>query len=404
MRLLIAGGGTGGHLYPGIAVAEEVVRRGGQVLFVGTSRGLEARAVPAAGYALELLEVSGLKRVGPMAVLRGLLRLPGAFLRSLSILRRFRPDVVLGVGGYASGPLVLAAALWRYPTAIQEQNSVPGITNRILSRLVRVVVVAFDEARGFFPAGKSETIGNPVRSKLVATLTAGAGNDEPSASPSILVVGGSQGARAVNDLVLAAVEMLAKNQPLQVDGMEPGESRSAPLPAGERPPTSASAGEGPLAPGRLAKSGSLPAIVHQTGPSDEDRCRERYRALGVADRVNVRPFIDDMAAEYHRASLVVARAGALTLAELAIAGRPAILIPLPTAADDHQSKNAARFAQVGAALVLDQRTFTGAELAQLLRDLLADSARRQAMAEAMRSLARPKAAADIVDRLERLTR
>ena len=230
MRLLIAGGGTGGHLYPGIAVAEEVVRRGGQVLFVGTSRGLEARAVPAAGYALELLEVSGLKRVGPMAVLRGLLRLPGAFLRSLSILRRFRPDVVLGVGGYASGPLVLAAALWRYPTAIQEQNSVPGITNRILSRLVRVVVVAFDEARGFFPAGKSETIGNPVRSKLVATLTAGAGNDEPSASPSILVVGGSQGARAVNDLVLAAVEMLAKNQPLQVDGMEPGESRSVPLP------------------------------------------------------------------------------------------------------------------------------------------------------------------------------
>ena len=404
MRLLIAGGGTGGHLYPGIAVAEEVVRRGGQVLFVGTSRGLEARAVPAAGYALELLEVSGLKRVGPMAVLRGLLRLPGAFLRSLSILRRFRPDVVLGVGGYASGPLVLAAALWRYPTAIQEQNSVPGITNRILSRLVRVVVVAFDEARGFFPAGKSETIGNPVRSKLVATLTAGAGNDEPSASPSILVVGGSQGARAVNDLVLAAVEMLAKNQPLQVDGLEPGVSRSAPLPAGERPPTSTSAGEGPLAPGRLAKSGSLPAIVHQTGPSDEDRCRERYRALGVADRVNVRPFIDDMAAEYHRASLVVARAGALPLAELAIAGRPAILIPLPTAADDHQSKNAARFAQVGAALVLDQRTFTGAELAQLLRDLLADSARRQAMAEAMRSLARPKAAADIVDRLERLTR
>ena len=132
MRLLIAGGGTGGHLFPGIAVAEEVVRRGGEVLFVGTSRGLEARAVPAAGYALELLEVSGLKRMGLTATVRGLLRLPKAFFRSLSILRRFRPDVVLGVGGYASGPMVLAAALWRYPTAIQEQNSVPGITNRIL--------------------------------------------------------------------------------------------------------------------------------------------------------------------------------------------------------------------------------------------------------------------------------
>jgi UDP-N-acetylglucosamine--N-acetylmuramyl-(pentapeptide) pyrophosphoryl-undecaprenol N-acetylglucosamine transferase len=357
MRLLIAGGGTGGHLYPGIAVAEEVVRRGGQVLFVGTSRGLEARAVPAAGYALELLEVSGLKRVGLMAVVRGLFRLPKAFLRSLSILRRFRPDVVLGVGGYASGPLVLAAALWGYPTAIQEQNSVPGITNRILSRLVRIVVVAFDEARRFFPAGKCETIGNPVRSKLVATLTAGADSGEQSLR--VLVVGGSQGARAVNDLVLAGVEVLVNH-------------------------------------------GSLPAFVHQTGPSDEERCSERYRALGISDRVVVRPFIDDMATEYHRASLVVARAGALTLAELAIAGRPALLIPLPTAADDHQSKNAARFAQAGAAIVLNQRTVTGAELAQLLNDLLADSDRRQAMAAAMRSLARPKAAADIVDRLERL--
>jgi len=357
MRLLIAGGGTGGHLYPGIAVAEEVVRRGGQVLFVGTSRGLEARAVPAAGYPLELLEVSGLKRVGSIAALRSLFRLPKAFLRSLSILRRFRPDVVLGVGGYASGPLVLAAALWRYPTAIQEQNSVPGITNRILSRLVRIVVVAFDEARRFFPAAKCETIGNPVRGKLVATLIAGSA--DPNASPRILVVGGSQGARAVNDLVLAAVEILAKN-------------------------------------------GSLPALVHQSGPSDLDRCSERYRALGVADRIDVRPFIDDMATEYHRASLVVARAGALTLAELAIAGRPVILIPLPTAADDHQSKNAARFAAANAAIVLDQRTCTGAQLAQLLGDLLADSARRQVMAEAMRSLARPKAAGEIVDRLERL--
>jgi UDP-N-acetylglucosamine--N-acetylmuramyl-(pentapeptide) pyrophosphoryl-undecaprenol N-acetylglucosamine transferase len=357
MRLLIAGGGTGGHLYPGMAVAEEVVRRGGQVLFVGTARGLEARAVPAAGYALELLEVSGLKRVGLMAVLRGLLRLPKAFFRSLSILRHFRPDVVLGVGGYASGPVVLVAALWGYPTAIQEQNSVPGITNRILSRLVRVVMVAFDEARRFFPARKTETIGNPVRSKLVTTLAAG--SPDPNAAPRILVVGGSQGARAVNDLVLAAVEVLARD-------------------------------------------GSLPALVHQTGPGDLDQCNERYRALGLADRIDVRPFIDEMAAEYHRASLVIARAGALTLAELAIAGRPAILIPLPTATDDHQSKNAARFAQTGAAIVLNQRTFTGAELAQLLSDLLADPGRRHAMAAAMRSLARPKAAADVVDRLERL--
>jgi UDP-N-acetylglucosamine--N-acetylmuramyl-(pentapeptide) pyrophosphoryl-undecaprenol N-acetylglucosamine transferase len=357
MRLLIAGGGTGGHLFPGMAVAEEVVRRGGQVLFVGTSRGLEARAVPAAGYPLELLELSGLKRVGLVASLRSLLRLPKAFVRSLAILRRFRPDAVLGVGGYASGPMVLAAALWGYPSAIQEQNSVPGMTNRILARLVRVVMVAFEETRSFFPVHKIEVLGNPVRQKLVVALSDSASVD----GTRILVVGGSQGAKAVNELVLAAVEILAKH-------------------------------------------GTLPALVHQTGPNDLDRCSDRYRALGVADRVEVRPFIDDMATAYHQASLVVARAGALTLAELAIAARPAILIPLPTAADDHQNKNAARFAQAGAAIVLDQRTSTGAHLAQLLGDLATDDGRRQNMAAAMHSLARPQAAAAVADRLQALAK
>ncbi len=356
MRLLVAGGGTGGHLFPGIAVAEETVRRGGQVMFVGTSRGLEARAVPAAGFPLELLEVSGLKRMSLGATLRGLYRLPKAFFRSWSILRRFRPDVVLGVGGYASGPMVLAAALLGYPSAIQEQNSVPGITNRILARLVRVVMVAFSEAGKIFPADKVESTGNPVRAKLVAALTSGA---EPAPEARILVVGGSQGARAVNDLVMAAVEI-------------------------------------------LHKAGRLPGIVHQTGSKDFERCNERYRALGVSDRVEPRAFIDDMASAYQQSSLVVGRAGALTLAELAMAARPAILIPLPTAADDHQNKNAAHFAQAGAAVVLDQRNATGTQLAELLGILAADPARRQTMAAAMRTLARPQAAHDIVDRLEKL--
>jgi UDP-N-acetylglucosamine--N-acetylmuramyl-(pentapeptide) pyrophosphoryl-undecaprenol N-acetylglucosamine transferase len=356
MRLLVAGGGTGGHLFPGIAVAEEVVRRGGQVMFVGTSRGLEVKAVPAAGYPLELLEVSGLKRMSLGATIRGLWRLPKAFFRSWSILRRFRPDVVLGVGGYASGPMVLAAALLGYPSAIQEQNSVPGITNRILSRLVRVVMVAFVDAGKSFPAKKIESTGNPVRAKLVAALQSGA---EPPQDARILVVGGSQGARAVNDLVMAAVEI-------------------------------------------LAKQGPVPAIVHQTGPNDLDRCSERYRALGVTDRVEPRAFIDDMASAYAQSRLVVGRAGALTLAELALAARPAILIPLPTAADDHQNKNASHFAKAGAAIVLDQKTATGAQLAQLLGEISAEPARRQAMSAAMRTLARPQAAHDIVDRLEKL--
>ena len=168
MRVLIAGGGTGGHLFPGIAVAEEVIKRGGEVLFVGTTRGLEARVLPAAGYQLELLKVSGLNRVGPVALVRGLLRLPFAFGRSFAILRRFRPDVVLGVGGYASGPMVMAAALTGRPSAIQEQNSVPGFTNRVLGRFVRAVFIAFGEAGGAFPEHKVAMTGNPVRKAFAA--------------------------------------------------------------------------------------------------------------------------------------------------------------------------------------------------------------------------------------------
>jgi len=363
MRLLVAGGGTGGHLYPGIALAEEIVRRGGgEVLFVGTSRGIETRAVPAAGFRLETLRVSGLKRMGLLGTLRGLLRLPFAWLRSFGILRRFRPDVVIGVGGYASGPLLLAAVLAGYPTAIQEQNSVPGLTNRVLGRLVALVFIAFADAARHFPARKLAPLGNPVRAKIVAALAGAAA--EPSETAGrlrVLVVGGSQGARAVSELVVAA----------------------APL---------------------LAEGGTDFSIVHQTGSTDRERIAERYQALGLGDRVTVTAFIDDMATAYARADVVVARAGALTLAELAIAGKPAVLVPLPTAADDHQSKNAARFAEAGAAVVLDQRQGTPEDLAAQLRALAGDRDRRAAMSAAMRGLARPRAAQEIADRLEDLAR
>ena len=354
MRVLIAGGGTGGHLYPGIAVAEEVRARGGEVLFVGTARGIEAKAVPAAGYPLELLEVSGLKRMGLVKTVQGLARVPVALARSLGIVRRFKPDVVLGVGGYASGPMVLAAALARYPTAIQEQNSVPGFTNRTLGRFVRAVLVAFEEARRYFPARKVVLTGNPVRRRFVERAAG-----QAQSGGTLLVVGGSQGARAVNDLVLGAAEV-------------------------------------------LAAQGALPPLVHQTGTADAERCQDRYRALGLAERVTVRPFIEDMAAALGEAQLVVGRAGALTLAELAIVGRPAVLIPLPTAADDHQSKNAAAFAAAGAAVVLPQADATGATLAATLAPLLADPPRRLQMAQAMRTLARPTAAADVVQQLAAL--
>jgi UDP-N-acetylglucosamine--N-acetylmuramyl-(pentapeptide) pyrophosphoryl-undecaprenol N-acetylglucosamine transferase len=353
VRLLIAGGGTGGHLYPGIAVAEEVMARpGGEVLFVGTTRGIEARVVPAAGYPLELLEVSGLKRVGLVRMLKGLGRVPLALARSLAIVRRFKPDVVLGVGGYASGPVVLAAALAGYPTAVQEQNSVPGFTNRTLGRFVRAVLVAFEDARPSFPARKVHMTGNPVRRRFVERAQA----QTPGEPGTLLVVGGSQGARAVNDLVIDAAAILA--------------ARNA-----------------------------LPKLVHQVGAGDLDRSLERYRAVGLAERVTVRPFIEDMAGALGEAALVVGRAGALTLAELAIVGRPAVLIPLPTAADDHQTKNAGEFARAGAAVVLEQGQATGASLAALLRELLGDVRRREAMTAAMRSLGRPAAARDVVEQL-----
>jgi UDP-N-acetylglucosamine--N-acetylmuramyl-(pentapeptide) pyrophosphoryl-undecaprenol N-acetylglucosamine transferase len=366
MRVLIAGGGTGGHLYPGIAIAEEVTARpGGEVLFVGTARGLEARAVPAAGYPLELLQVSGLKRMGLGATLRGLGRLPGALGRSLAILRRFRPDVVLGVGGYASGPLVLAAALTGRPTALQEQNSVPGFTNRVLGRFVRRAFIAFPEAAARFPAGKSLATGNPVRRAFLAGARAAAGAGAPGPGGRVLVVGGSQGARAVNDLVLGAAQ-------------------------------------------EWARAGCLPALVHQTGGADAERMTGAYDAIagpdaGLRGRIQVRPFIDDMVAAYAAADLVIARAGAMTLAELAILGKPALLIPLPTAADDHQSKNAAAFAAAGAALVLPQGDTSAVQLARTVTTLLGDPERRGAMAGAMSARARPSAAKDIVDELQALS-
>jgi UDP-N-acetylglucosamine--N-acetylmuramyl-(pentapeptide) pyrophosphoryl-undecaprenol N-acetylglucosamine transferase len=362
VRLLVAGGGTGGHLFPGIAVADEVIRRGGgEVLFVGTSRGIETRAVPAAGYELETLAVSGLKRMGTVDTLRGLFRLPLAMAKSFAILRRYQPGVVLGVGGYASGPMVLAAALLGYPTAIQEQNSVPGITNRVLGRLVRAVFIAFEDAARFFPARKIEQLGNPVRQKIVAALGRVGAAETTSGKLRILVVGGSQGARAVSDLVTAAAAALSG---ANVDF----------------------------------------ALLHQTGNADLERIQERYGVLGLAERVVVRAFIDDMATAYAEADLVVARAGALTLAELAIAGRPAILIPLPTAADDHQRKNAERFAHAGAALLLDQRNARAEDLATAIAGLAKDGAKRAAMGAAMRALARPQAGQTIVDRLEALAR
>jgi UDP-N-acetylglucosamine--N-acetylmuramyl-(pentapeptide) pyrophosphoryl-undecaprenol N-acetylglucosamine transferase len=371
LRVLIAGGGTGGHLYPGIALAEEITATpGGEVLFVGTSRGLESKLVPEAGFPLELMEVSGLKRTGLRGLLRGLARLPKAFARSRDVLRRFRPDLVIGVGGYASGPLVLVAALTGYPTVIQEQNSRPGFTNRVLGRVARRVFVAFSEARRSFGKRKLRLTGNPVRKRFLERVARasvqgqgqGQGADGAAAAPrepSLLVLGGSQGSHAINELASSMVQVLKAR-------------------------------------------GILPRVVHQVGAGEIDRMILYYEALGLSDRVEARAYIDDMPAALAEASLVVARAGALTLAELAIMGRPAALIPLPTAADDHQTLNALEFQRAGAAVVVPQYGTTPSQLANVVQTLLEDPPRLAKMAEAMRSLARPNATREIVDELRAL--
>ena len=359
MRLIVAGGGTGGHLYPGLAVADEVRRRGGEVLFVGTARGIEARAVPAAGYPLELLQVSGLKRMGLAGKLKGISRLPLAGWQSQQIIRRFAPTCVLGVGGYASGPLVMMAALLGVPTTLQEQNSAAGFTNKALGRFARKVFLGFPEAASAFPATKCVHTGNPVRTMFNDSAVPSAQEQNPRRG-GVLVVGGSQGARAVNEIMVLA---LAK----------------------------------------LAASGVRPPVLHQAGKLHAETVAAAYAQAGLTN-VTVRAFIDNMPEAYAGADLVIGRAGALTLAELAIVGRASLLIPLPTAADDHQTRNAQSFAAAGAAMVYPESSLSPETLASALLKLLGDPTKLAQMEAACKTLARPRAAAQIVDELEILQR
>jgi UDP-N-acetylglucosamine--N-acetylmuramyl-(pentapeptide) pyrophosphoryl-undecaprenol N-acetylglucosamine transferase len=353
MRLLIAGGGTGGHVFPGVALAEELRARmpDAQIRFVGTRRGLEARVLPQLGWELDLIEVSGLKTVGALGAVRGLLRLPRALWQARRVVRRFAPDAVIGVGGYASGPVVLMARLGGVPTAICEQNSIPGLTNKILGRVVRSVFVSFDGTRRFFKPRKTVVSGNPVRRELVRRLLEAPAAPAVAGRVHVLVCGGSLGAVAVNDLASQALVELARTTPL--------------------------------------------AIVHQTGEKGLEATARRYADAQVAAECHA--FIADMASAYQRADLVIGRAGATTVAELAITGKPAVLIPYPHAADNHQEVNAREMAAAGAALVCKQSELTCEKLVETLRPLVTDAARRAEMGARMKSLARPGAAATVID-------
>ncbi len=352
MRLLIAGGGTGGHLFPGVAVAEELRAQepDAAVRFVGTKRGIEARVLPDLGWELELIEVSGLKTVGALGAIRGLFRLPKALWQARKAIKKFKPDAVIGVGGYASGPVVLMAKLAGIPTAICEQNSIPGLTNKILGKLVRAVFLSFEESRRFFKPKKIVMSGNPVRRDLLAKLLA-SGTAPATDAVHVLVSGGSLGAVAVNDLAAEALCALSRETKL--------------------------------------------SIVHQTGEKGLEATVKRYADAGVP--ADTRAFIKDMATAYQRADIIIGRAGATTVAELAIAGKPAIFIPYPFAADNHQEINAREMATAGAALMFKQSELTADKLADALRPLLLDATKRTAMGAAMKALAKPEAAAAVVE-------
>jgi UDP-N-acetylglucosamine--N-acetylmuramyl-(pentapeptide) pyrophosphoryl-undecaprenol N-acetylglucosamine transferase len=353
MRVVIAGGGTGGHLYPGLAVARELLRRrpDARVTFAGTERGIESRVVPREGFELDVLRSTALKGTSPVSLARGLALLPLSGLDAWRILSRRSPDVVIGVGGYSSGPVVAAAAARRIPTLLLEQNAIPGFTNRMLARFVSAAAVTFESTVTYF-GRRGIVTGNPVRPEFLADdLAPAPGTAGP---PRILIFGGSQGAHAINVAMVEAAPRLA------------------------------------AFPGRMA-------ITHQTGERDVELVRDGYRRAGLDARVE--PFLFTMDREIKAADLVVSRAGATTIAELTAAGRAAIFIPLPTAADDHQRKNADVLVAAGAAEMIEQTELTGDRLAGRIEALIADRARLGGMAAAARRLAKPRAAELIVDRV-----
>ena len=349
LRIVIAGGGTGGHLYPGVAVAREVLSRrpDAVVSFAGTAAGIEARVIPRERLPLDLIRSGGLKGKDALGRLRGLGLLPLSALDAWRVLLRRKPSLVIGVGGYSSGPMVLLAALRRIPTLVLEQNAVPGLTNRLLAPFVDAAAVTYEESLPYF-RGKGFVAGNPVRSEFLRI--AQSGNRTGSAAAKVLVFGGSQGAHAINVAMVAAAP-------------------------------------------KLAAAGERCELVHQTGERDLAMVREAFRNAGLQARLE--PFFYEMDREMSGADLLVCRAGATTLAELTAAGRPAILIPLPTATDDHQRRNAEVLRRAGAVDVIDQGDLTGDALAARILALVADPARRSVMAAAARRAARPEAAARI---------
>ena len=339
MRVILAGGGTGGHVIPALAIARELrERHSAEVKFIGTARGLETKLVPAAGFELDLIEVGALKNVGVATRLSTLWKLPAAVLRSRRILRDFRPDVVIGVGGYASGPAVLAAEMAGIPTLLFEPNLVPGFANRMVARWASAAAVQFEETRRHFR--NAQITGVPVRKEFFEIPARPA-----DAPPTLLVFGGSQGAGALNRVMM--------------------ESAAA-----------------------LKQAGV--STIHQTGERDYNQVQAAYQQSGFSAEVTA--FIDRMPQAFARADLLLCRSGASTVAEVAAARKPAIFVPFPRAADDHQRRNAEALVEAGAAVLIPEVELTAERLVKTVGELLADRKRLAEMSAAGRKLAHPDAA------------
>lgn len=367
MKLLIAGGGTGGHLFPGIAVAEEFQSRDSrnEVLFVGTEAGIETRTLPGSGYRLKTIATAGIRGKGSFSQAKSIVLLLYAYSQSRQILKGFNPDMVLGVGGYASGPVVLAARGMLIPRFIHEQNAIPGFTNKVLARIAEQVFISLEESRNFFPKGLALLTGNPLRRQILESI---ANPPQPPLDKGgcptgrgdfhLLVFGGSRGAHAVN---MAAVSALP----------------------------------------HLKILGDRLTVTHQTGTEDLEQVREGYQSEGVYGEVL--PFIDNMAAAYEKADLIVCRAGATTIAEVTAIGRGCIFIPFPHAVDDHQRRNAEALLKEQAGFMLNERELSGESLGRLILELANDPVRIADAARNARGLARLDAAQLIVDEMLKKT-
>lgn len=332
-RLLVMAGGTGGHVFPGLAVADALQAQGWTIHWLGTADRMEADLVPAHGYPISFIPVQGVRGNGLRRLLAAPFRILKAILQARRVLREFRPDVVLGMGGFASGPGGVAAWLEGIPLVLHEQNAAAGMTNRLLSRLANRVLMGFDGA--FAPAAKVHYVGNPVRDAVVALAQADKPAWQCERPLQVLIVGGSLGARILNQVVPAALA--------GVTGL---------------------------------------TVRHQTGKGNQAAVEQAWQAAGGTATVS--EFITDMAAAYAWADLIICRAGALTVAEVAAAGVPAIFVPLPHAVDDHQTRNAESLTRVGGALLMPQSTLTADKLAETVRSLQQQPARLQAMATATR--------------------